>query len=191
MTKIYTRTGDKGETSLYTGQRIPKNSHHMEALGTIDECNSTVGMVVALLPEGAVGFILREQLELIQHSLFDLGASVATPLGQASEQKKEKTRFGDEAVHELEQWMDKMEENLPPLKTFILPGGHPAGASLHLARTVCRSAERQIVPLHQSGAVADEPLAYLNRLSDYFFMAARYLNHAVGAPETAWVHREL
>ncbi len=160
----------------------------MEALGAIDECNSTLGMAIALIPaDHTLLAEARHRLETVQHTLFDLGAAVATPLGEASERKKEKTRFGEEATLALEQWMDEMDAELPPLKTFILPSGHPAGATLHLARTVCRGAERQIIPLCQSGACPEEPLKYLNRLSDFLFMAARFVNHKLEAKETCWV----
>ncbi len=160
----------------------------MEALGLIDECNSTIGMAVSLLPEGKSFEEMREWLEKVQHNLFDLGAAVATPIAQATEKKREKTRFDEEATFQLEKWMDKMDEELPSLKNFILPGGHPSGANLHLARTVCRSAERQVVPLLQSGAVDSEALIYLNRLSDFLFTAARSVNHQAKIPETTWKH---
>jgi cob(I)alamin adenosyltransferase len=128
----------------------------------------------------------RQQLEVVQHAMFDLGAAIATPLSKANGRKLEKTRFDDSSTAVLEMWIDRMEETLPKLHTFILPGGHPAGASLHLARSLCRRAERCVLPLQQGGEVAPEVLTYLNRLSDYLFVASRYVNHALAMPETAW-----
>jgi cob(I)alamin adenosyltransferase len=186
MSKIYTRTGDKGETSLYTGKRVPKNSVQMEALGLVDECNSTIGMALSFFSNETLCDDVKKMLLQIQHTLFDLGAAIATPRDEASEKKLKKTSFDVEAIKQLEVWMDQMEADLPPLTNFILPGGHPAGATLHLARTVCRSSERAIITLLHSGSIADEPLIYLNRLSDFLFMAARHLNHRLNVPETIW-----
>jgi cob(I)alamin adenosyltransferase len=188
MSKIYTRTGDQGETSLYTGKRVLKSCDIMKALGAIDECNSCIGVALAFFPTDPRYSSPKKMLERVQHSLFDVGAAVATPANEASPRKLSTTRFSKEAVLQLEEWMDEMEKELPPLKNFILPGGHPTGANLHLARTVCRQAERMLIPLHQQGAIENEPLAYLNRLSDFLFMSARYLNHLSDHPETIWIH---
>lgn len=190
MTKIYTRTGDKGDTSLFTGQRVPKNDPLIEALGTVDECNSAIGMTISLFPRGDLLISTRKQLETIQHALFDLGAALATPRTRAAEEKIKKTRFDPEETRLLEQWIDRMEENLPPLKTFILPGGHPAGAMLHLARSICRRAERLVIPLHIHADVSDHVMIYLNRLSDYLFVASRFTNHCLVMPETLWEHHK-
>lgn len=190
MTKIYTRTGDKGETSLFTGERVSKSNPSMEALGTVDECNSAIGLAVSLLPDNKKFHKTREQLILIQHTLFDLGAALATPRTKASNSKIEKTRFDDEGTLLLEQWMDEIEEELPPLKTFILPGGHAAGATLHLARSICRRAERLIIPLYEKSDVSNHVLMYINRLSDYLFMASRYINHVNKTLETPWEHHK-
>ncbi len=184
--KIYTRTGDKGETSLYTGQRVPKNDPLIEAIGTVDECNTSIGVAVSFLPRESKFDETRHQLEIIQHALFDLGAALATPRTRATAAKIENTRFDEEAIGFLEQWIDKMEESLPKLKTFILPGGTPSGAFLHLARSICRRAERLVIPLHDHAEVSQKILMYLNRLSDYLFVLSRYVNNLTGTPETNW-----
>lgn len=184
--KIYTKTGDKGETSLYTGQRVPKNDPFIEAVGTVDECNTSIGIAIAHLPQNDLCAGARQQLTDIQHALFDVGAAIATPRTRANAHKIEKTRFDDEATSVLEEWIDEMEKNLTPLTTFILPGGHPAGAHLHLARSFCRRAERVVVPLNQHSDVSDHVFVYLNRLSDYLFVASRYVNKLLDSPETTW-----
>lgn len=189
--KIYTRTGDKGETSLFTGQRVPKNDPFMHALGTVDECNSSIGSAIALLPKEPQFQPIIEQLETIQHALFDLGAALATPRTRAADAKIEKTRFDEEETELLEKWIDEMTQELPPLKTFILPGGHPAGAMLHLARVICRRAEREIVPLGNHADVTESVLIYINRLSDYLFTVSRFVNHRTDTPETLWQHNKL
>lgn len=184
--KIYTRTGDKGETSLYTGQRISKNDPLIDAIGTVDECNSTIGSAIALLPQNPSLDELKGQLIIIQHALFDVGAALATPRTKAVNKKIDKTRFDPQATTLLEEWMDQMETALPDLHTFILPGGHPTSALLHLARSICRRAERAIIPINQRADVSDHVLMYLNRLSDYLFQAARFVNAQLQAPETLW-----
>lgn len=186
MSKIYTRSGDKGETSLFTGQRVPKNDPLIEALGSVDECNTAIGLSLSHLPEEEKFNQLKEQLIIIQHALFDLGAAIATPRTRAEQDKINKTRFDEEEIELLEQWIDQMDAELPKLRTFILPGGHPSGASLHLARSVCRRAERQVIPLNHHEDVSDKITCYLNRLSDYLFIASRWTNHLVGVPETPW-----
>ncbi len=184
--KIYTRTGDKGTTSLFSGQRVPKNNPFIEALGTVDEGNSALGLVLSFLPKETHLAPLREQLEIIQHALFDVGAALATPRSCHQSQKLDKTRFDHAAIESLEKWMDEMDAHLPPLKRFILPGGHPAGATLHLARSIMRRAERLVIPLYEQQDVTEAVLVYLNRLSDYLFVASRFVNHELQAPETAW-----
>lgn len=191
MSKIYTKTGDKGETSLYSGQRVPKNDPFIEAVGTVDECNSAIGIALAHLPKSGPFIEVKKELEAIQHALFDVGAALATPRNRAIHSKLEKTRFDLEASRCLEKWIDAMEEKLEPLHTFILPGGHPSGAHLHLARSICRRAERVIVPLNRHTEVSDHVFIYLNRLSDYLFVASRYLNHLNGSPETKWEHHKM
>jgi cob(I)alamin adenosyltransferase len=184
--KIYTKTGDGGETSLFTGQKVLKNDIIIESLGTVDECNSAVGTAISLLPNDIRFQSVQLQLEIIQHALFDLGAALATPRTQATHSKIEKTRFDKEEVDLLEKWIDNMNDALPKLNAFIIPGGHPSGAMLHLARSICRRAERSVVPLHLRGDVSDKVMIYLNRLSDYLFMASRYLNHLANCSEIKW-----
>src|SRR5687768_6445936 len=174
--KIYTKTGDKGETSLFTGQRVPKNDPFIEALGTVDECNCSIGTSISLLPTDSAFKASRDQLEYIQHAMFDLGAALATPRTKAAATKIEKTRFDHSTIELLEQWIDTMEAQLPPLKTFILPGGHPSGAMLHLARSICRRAERLVIPIHKHADVSENVVIFLNRLSDYLFVTSRYVN---------------
>ncbi len=189
--KIYTRTGDSGETSLYTGQRVPKNDLFIQALRTIDECNCALGSAIAMIPKEESFEETIEQLETIQHALFGLGAAVSTPRSRAENSKIEKTRFDQEETALLEQWIDQMMSELPKLTTFILPGGHPSGAMLHLARSICRRAEREIVPLTDHADVSENVFKYLNRLSDYLFAVSRMVNHITGSPETLWVHNKL
>lgn len=187
MVKLYTKTGDGGETALFTGKRVSKCDPNIRTLGTIDECNCMLGMAVALLPVEDMHYEeLRRELEIVQHALFDVGAAVATPRTSASRTKLEKTRFGSEATTLLEGWIDAHQVALPPLKAFILPGGHPAGAMLHAARSVCRRAECHAVPLYRDGSIDEQVLIYLNRLSDYLFAAARRINALGGRSETLW-----
>jgi cob(I)alamin adenosyltransferase len=122
--------------------------------------------------------------------LFDVGAALATPRSCQENQKLEKTRFDQEAIELLEKWIDMMDTQLPPLKTFILPGGHPAGAALHLSRGIIRRAERQVIPLYEQADVTQDVLVYLNRLSDYLFMVSRFVNHLLQVPETPWEPHE-
>lgn len=188
--KIYTKTGDKGETSLYSGQRVLKNDPFIEAIGIIDECNSSIGAAISFFPTDLQ--TLKKQLETVQHALFDIGAAVATPRTRATATKLKKTRFDPESVEQLERWIDELETHLPPLRHFILPGGHPAGAMLHLSRTICRTAERFLIPLLLSQEISEHILCYLNRLSDYLFVASRFANHKLGSPEIAWeAHKEI
>lgn len=188
--KIYTKTGDKGETSLFTGQRVPKNDPIIEALGTVDECNCAIGAAIALMPHDKKFAPVKLQLTQIQNALFDLGAALATPRTRAANSKIEKTRFDYEEIETLEHWIDSMEKELTPLHTFILPGGHPSGAMLHLARSICRRSERLVIPLNAHTDVSDNVLMYLNRLSDYLFVVSRYVNHLNTQPEILWEHHQ-
>ncbi len=188
--KIYTKTGDKGETSLFNGSRVPKNDPFIDALGTVDECNSAIGAALSFLPHVSKFHMIRDQLTTIQHTLFDLGAALATPRTSSSNYKIGKTRFDSEGTVLLEQWIDEMEQELPELKTFILPSGHPSGAMLHLARSICRRAERLVIPIHQHTDVSDQVIMYINRLSDYLFVVSRYVNHLTHMPETTWEHHK-
>lgn len=189
--KVYTKTGDKGQTALFTGERVEKDDAFIEALGAIDECNSAVGAALALLPKIDSLKDLREQLIIIQHALFDVGAAVATPRTRAPNTKLNKTRFDHQATEFLEKWIDAMESHLPKLSSFILPGGHPSGAMLHLARSLCRRAERRVIPIYRTSDISEDVLVYLNRLSDYLFVASRYLNLLTSSPETIWEHHKL
>lgn len=186
MGKIYTRTGDKGRTSLYTDQKILKNDALIDAVGAVDECNSSIGVALSFFPPEDAFDLLREQLVTIQHALFDLGAALATPRTTAPSSKIEKTRFDHEAVEWLEKWIDAMDDKLPRLKTFILPGGDQAAAFIHLSRSICRRAERAVITLYVRGDASEHVLAYLNRLSDYFFMLSRYINFITHTKEVVW-----
>lgn len=186
--KIYTRTGDQGKTSLFTGERVPKYNPIVETLGAVDEGNSAIGMAISFFPRDEHLQPTKTQLETIQHALFDAGAAIATPQQTASEKKLEKTRFDGHAIEQLEKWIDEMELKLPPIHYFILPGGHPAGAALHLARGLIRRAERSVATLYDQGSAPQDVLIYLNRLSDYLFVCARYVNHLLHVPETPWQH---
>ena len=174
--KIYTRTGDSGETSLFGGSRIAKNDPRIEAYGTADELNSFLGIARASWPSSPIDV----QLQRVQSDLFDIGAYLASP-------GTERFRSVDaKRIKELEQEIDSMEADLQPLKTFIVPGGSPAAAQLHVARTVCRRAERRVVALKDSSAEMQTTTAYLNRLSDFLFVAARFANRRHGTPDTLW-----
>ncbi|MEX1137861.1 MAG: cob(I)yrinic acid a,c-diamide adenosyltransferase [Bacteroidota bacterium] len=174
--KIYTKKGDRGETSLFGGKRVSKNSIRIEAYGTVDELNSHLGFARTLNPSTSEDAALRR----LQEVLFVLGADLATPMGGKT------TRVAEEHVLELESTIDRLENDLPPLKNFILPGGSPLGAQLHVARTVCRRAERFVTALSQSEDLGPCPLKFLNRLSDLLFVMARHVNHSAGATETPW-----
>ncbi len=180
ITKVYTRTGDKGTTRLVGGTEVAKDHPRIEAYGTVDELNAVLGMVRSHpLPDR-----LDEQLAAVQDDLFNVGTDLATPEADRWEGMH---RVGDEEVVRLETWIDSLNEELEPLTEFILPGGGPAGAALHLARTVCRRAERRVVDLHGiSPEQTPGPLRYLNRLSDYFFVASRWVAKESRVPETLW-----
>jgi cob(I)alamin adenosyltransferase len=178
--KIYTKTGDQGQTSLFAGGRVDKDVPRVEAYGTVDELNACLGMVCAQLPEGEV----RDCLRQIQGELFALGADLATPLTAIT--RKAIPRLREAQTARLEQWIDRYEAELPPLTRFVLPSGSLAGASLHFARTVCRRAERRVVALSKLEAINPELIRYLNRLSDLLFVLARAVNHRAQLPEIAW-----
>ena len=175
LTKIYTRTGDDGQTGLGDGSRVAKDSARVNAYGTVDEANSAIGIVLACaLPEA-----IRECLVSVQHQLFDLGGELCIPGHSA---------IFDIDVERLENQLDGFNEDLPPLKDFILPGGTIAAAHCHLARTICRRAERELVTLAQLESVRGEAIRYLNRLSDLLFVIARVLAREGGASEVLWKH---
>lgn len=181
--KIYTRTGDKGETGLFGGERVPKNSPYVEAYGTVDELNSVLGVAATFITDAQI----RSILEKIQSELFNAGADLATPFGQTKlEARKAIPRVMPEQVTRLEEIIDRCETELQPLTRFILPGGTPGAALLHFARTVSRRAERQIVTLAQIHEINGEIIKYLNRLSDLLFILARLANHRANQPEIIW-----
>lgn len=180
--RIYTKTGDKGETALFGGRRVPKSDLRVDAYGTVDELNSFIG----LLRDSLENQHVQEILVHTQHRLFTLGAHLASD--PAKHSPTPDLLAAD--VKLLEDEMDEMDLQLPPLKNFILPGGHTTVSVCHLCRTVCRRAERLTVALLQSGEpVEDLALQYLNRLSDYFFMLARFLAKEIGAEEVIWKAR--
>ena len=175
LSKIYTRTGDDGTTGLGDGTRVAKDSARVNAYGTVDEANSTIGLLLAAeLPDG-----VRELLTRIQHQLFDLGGELCIP-GHAA--------VFDADVDALEARLDHYNDDLPPLKDFILPGGGEAAARCHIARTVVRRAERETVTLARLDAVRPQAIRYLNRLSDLLFVLARVLARASGHGEVLWNH---
>ena len=178
--KIYTRTGDAGGTALFGGTRVSKADPRVSAYGDIDELNACLGVVRASSEE--LGDI-RGLIEHLQKDLFAIGSILATTTPRRHEGTK--TNISKEDVLRLEQWIDRFEADLPPLRKFILPGGTPAGAMLHLSRTVCRRAERSIVSLG-TDQVEAQVLVYVNRLSDLLFVLARAVNHRAAQPELEW-----
>jgi len=178
LSKIYTRTGDDGTTGLGDGTRVPKDDDRVEAYGTVDELNSVIGMVLAeTVPDD-----IRETLEGVQHELFDLGSELCMPGYSA---------ITAEHVAHLEQSLDALNANLPPLKEFILPGGGRAAGACHLARTVCRRTERRVYTLSNTSAVSAESLKYLNRLSDLLFVMCRVLARHESGQEVLWRSRRM
>jgi len=175
LTKIYTRTGDKGNTRLANGEEVSKDSQRVTAYGEVDELNSIIGFALSQDQEIASAQILSD----IQHTLFDLGGELASA-GMI-------TRLvSEQQVKVLEQHIDQINADLPALEEFILPGGSTSAATLHLARTVCRRAERTIITLNQNEAITPEIIQYMNRLSDLLFVMARYENHRAGNQEVYW-----
>jgi cob(I)alamin adenosyltransferase len=178
--KIYTRTGDDGDTGLFDGTRVSKSDPRVAAYGDVDELNAWLGFVRASSDDNDV----TTMLEQIQRDLFGLGARLADPAKRIAERvTKAGVNSGD--VARLEEWIDRLESELPPLRRFILAGGSPAGAELHVARTVCRRAERSIVAVGND-AIEPELLVYINRLSDLLFVMARAVNRRTAAPELEW-----
>jgi cob(I)alamin adenosyltransferase len=179
LTRIYTRAGDAGETSLGDGSRVRKTDLRIETYGTVDELNSAVGHVLA----GGVPDEFRPWLERVQNDLFDVGADLSVPL---EDERRERLRVSEAQVQRLEELCDLVNDRLEPLKSFVLPGGSEAAAGLHVARTVCRRAERRAVALADASSVNPAALAYLNRLSDLLFILARAANAAAGGAEPLW-----
>jgi cob(I)alamin adenosyltransferase len=179
--KIYTKTGDDGTTSLFGGGRVSKSSPRIECYGTVDELNSWLGVVLTQeCSSEALGYLTR-----IQNTLFVLGSDLATP----TTAKVDIQRIEESHSVELETWIDQLDAGLEPLTSFILPGGTPAAASLHVARTICRRAERLCVQIFQTEQISDAVIHYLNRLSDFLFMLARWENHVAGVKDTPWISR--
>jgi cob(I)alamin adenosyltransferase len=177
--RIYTKTGDGGETGLFDGSRVAKDDLRVQAYGTADELNSTIGL---LRCEG-LDQPSDEELAHIQHDLFEIGSILATP-GESPQ-----VQHLPERIQALEQWMDRMDAELEPLRSFILPGGSRPAALAHLARTIARRAEREAWTCHRATPLPSEVLVYLNRLSDAFFMLARHQNQRLGTPDVAWQAR--
>ncbi|MFQ5513168.1 MAG: cob(I)yrinic acid a,c-diamide adenosyltransferase [Myxococcota bacterium] len=185
--KVYTRQGDGGETSLLGGRRTRKDARRIEAYGAVDELNALLGLVRA----DAQSPDLCERLGRIQAALFDVGGELASSDVEERERKGAPlARIDDAVVTELEHWIDALETELEPLRTFVLPGGARVAALLHHARTVCRRAERRVVSLAACESVAPRLVRYLNRLSDLLFVMARAENRRAGVVETPWVGRE-
>jgi cob(I)alamin adenosyltransferase len=187
ITRVYTRTGDKGETGLVGGKRVPKDSPRIEAYGTIDELNSVVGLARTFNDEKINGSEAHRFLDVvlrqIQDELFDLGSELATPPDFFQEGMY---RVGEREVKKIEQLIDECQKELEPLKSFVLPGGGKIGAYLHQCRTVCRRAEREILRLSRVEALSEWPLKYVNRLSDLFFVLSRWISKQTGEAEYLW-----
>ncbi len=180
--KIYTRTGDKGDTGLFGGGRVAKDNPRVEAYGDVDELNAVIGMVraVELMPR------IDEVLVPVQRDLFGIGAILATPNREKMSEQLVKARIDEERIEQLERAIDAGDAELDPLTAFIVPGGTPKAAALHVARTVCRRAERRVVTLKQEADVPELVVIYLNRLSDLLFTLARVANKRAGAGEVTW-----
>jgi cob(I)alamin adenosyltransferase len=178
---IYTKTGDRGQTSLMGGKRVSKSNLRVESYGTVDELNSIIGVVIAHLPAKNTPF--EDSLEAIQYDLLEIGASLANP-------QSVPLPYLFDRVTEFEQMIDEFTTNLPELTHFILPGGGVTGASLHHARTICRRLERVLVRLQDKEPIDATIVMYVNRLSDLFFTMARFTNHLTGEKETVWILRK-
>ena len=180
--RIYTRTGDQGSTSLFGGGRVRKDHPRTAAYGDVDELNSAVGLARATAPAES----FDDLLQAVQRDLFSIGGRLATPRPEKVAKTMEKAVLPPERAESLERVMDEAEAELAPLEAFVLPGGTPKAAALHVARTVCRRAERSVVHLAAEEEVPPEILIYLNRLSDLLFTLARLANHRAGTPDITW-----
>jgi cob(I)alamin adenosyltransferase len=181
LNRIYTKTGDKGETHLVGGQRVPKDSLRIECYGTVDELNAFVGMACVSATETVPQ--LEAILRRVQHELFNLGSILAT---RAEDVHPKQARVTAVEIETLEKEIDRANEDLAPLRSFVLPGGSRLNTELHACRTICRRAERLAVSLAREEQVPPEVVQYLNRLSDAFFVWSRWANHVLGAPEVLW-----
>lgn len=179
--KIYTKTGDDGTTGLFGGARLPKDHIRIEAYGTVDELNSVIGWLMSTIPDRQIDSLLQT----IQSRLFTVGSNLASQPGKDMITPD----LVDEDIHLIEESIDKMQETLPPLKHFIMPGGSLSVSAAHMARTICRRAERRCVTLSHASAVEPIIILYLNRLSDFFFVLARWLGHREGVQEIKWIPR--
>lgn len=183
--KIYTRKGDAGRTKLFGGLEVSKHDARVAAYGTLDELNASLGMALALDPGGALG---TADLVRVQEDLFVLGSRLAAARPDREIERGTIPALNPERIADLEAWIDRLDEELPPLTAFVLPGGCSAGAQLHVARTVCRRAERKVTALiDDDPALSDNVIPYVNRLSDLLFTLARAVNHNAGQPETMWL----
>jgi cob(I)alamin adenosyltransferase len=180
LTRIYTKTGDEGTTGLGGGKRVPKDSARVEAYGTVDELNSQLGVALTT----GLSERLVSELALVQNELFDLGADLATPAD--SQARHPVPTVQARHIERLEALIDELNEVVGPLANFLLPGGSPGAAHLHVARTICRRAERVTTTLARDDTIGPSVLPYLNRLSDALFVMARYENHVRGVPEPLW-----
>jgi cob(I)alamin adenosyltransferase len=178
--KIYTKTGDAGETGLYGGERVKKFSKRVSSYGTVDEANSAIGLARASLNDAELDVVLAQ----IQNALFDVGADLATPVG--SKYEKNLTRIDAQDISQLEELIDTYQAQCPEWTNFILPAGNPAAAALHLARTITRRAERDVLELETLEDSNHDVAVYLNRLSDFLFILARVVNARAGLSESAW-----
>lgn len=179
--KIYTKTGDKGETSLFNGTRVPKSDTRVEAYGNVDELNSYIGLITTFdIPDD-----VREVLQKINCVLFEVGTDLATPIDNSKRISKVK-RLGYERINFLEGKIDHYSAKLPELRNFILPGGSSESAWLHIARTICRRAERRVVELSQKEEINANIVVFLNRLSDFLFVMARYINYTKHIEDVIW-----
>lgn len=187
LNRIYTRGGDKGETALAGGQRVPKDAPRIEAYGTVDELNAFVGLACVTCGEESARALrlgkLVDILRRVQHELFNLGSQLAT---LPKDLHPKQARITSAEIEQLEREIDEMNQELPALRSFVLPGGSRLNAELHAARTVCRRAERLTVALARTEEIAPEVVRYLNRLSDALFVWSRWANHVLGVPEVLW-----
>ena len=188
--KLYTRTGDDGTTGLFSGARVSKDHPRIEAYGTVDELNAVLGLVLSACEPGhRFEARLHSVVSALQSRLFDIGADLATPEG--AKQQARIHRIDDADVAEAEGWIDEFDGANPPLRTFVMPAGTELAARLHLARTVCRRAERTIISLGSIEPVGEPLLRYMNRLSDLFFAMARRANHERGQPDVPWTPKSV
>jgi cob(I)alamin adenosyltransferase len=188
--KIYTRTGDRGETGLFGGQRVPKDHVRVEACGDVDELNAVIGIAIGHLSAEDLPEVAR-RLRVLQGDLFVIGANLATPAPEDGGRPNDYIpAIARERISEMEEWIDQAEGELPPLTSFILPAGTGGAAALHLARTVCRRAERRVISLSKQATIDADAIVFLNRLSDLLFVWARLANHRAGVPDIPWEHED-